>query len=213
MAIQIFAAILLALTIVLLFIAARSLFAKGWFVKWLRGTLGFSALVLMVLGSVLALDLLSYFKSNDGQVLATLKFSQLQEQEFEVELVDVSGDSNIYQLWGDQWQLDVRLIRMQGLLSSKLPSYKLDRLSGRYLSLEQEKNSQRSVYGFMEDNYIDTWPWLTNQKWLSMIQVKNGSAAFMPMSDGAIYEVTLSHKGLMALPVNEQARVAVESWL
>jgi hypothetical protein len=213
MAIQIFAAILLALTIVLLFIAARSLFAKGWFVKWLRGTLGFSALVLMVLGSVLALDLLSYFKSNDGQVLATLKFSQLQEQEFEVELVDVSGDSNIYQLWGDQWQLDVRLIHMQGLLSSKLPSYKLDRLSGRYLSLEQEKNSQRSVYGFMEDNYIDTWPWLANQKWLSMIQVKNGSAAFMPMSDGAIYEVTLSHKGLMALPVNEQARVAVESWL
>jgi hypothetical protein len=213
MAIQIFSAILLALVVVLLLIAARSLFATGWFVKWLRGTLGFSALVLMVLGFVLALDLLSYFKSNDGEVLATLRFSQLQEQEFEVELVDVSGDNNIYRLWGDQWQLDVRLIHMQGLLSSKLPSYKLDRLSGRYLSLEQEKNSQRSVYGFMEDNYIDTWPWLANQKWLPMIQVKNGSAAFMPMSDGAIYEVTLSHKGLMALPVNEQARVAVESWL
>ncbi len=213
MAIQIFAALLLVLVIFLLIIAARSLFSKGWILKWLRGTFGLSALMLTALGCILALDLLSYFKSEDGEVLATLKFSQLQEQEFEVELVDVMGASNVYKLWGDQWQLDVRLIHMQGLLSSKLPSYKLDRLSGRYLSLEQEKNSQRSAYGFVKNNYIDTWPWLVNQKWLSMIQVKNGSAAFMPMSDGAIYEVKLSHKGLMAVPINEQARVAVESWL
>ncbi len=213
MAIQIFAATLLAFVIVLLIIAARALFAKGWFLKWIRGTFGFSALILTVLACILALDLLSYFKSKDGEVLATLKFNQIQEQEFEAELVDVTGTSNVYRLLGDQWQLDVRLIHMQGLLSSKLPSYKLDRLSGRYLSLEQEKNSQRSVYGFVKENYIDTWPWLVNQKWLSMIQVKNGSAAFMPMSDGAIYEVKLFHKGLVALPVNEQARVAVDSWL
>ncbi len=213
MAIQLFAAILLAFVIFLLFIAARTLVSKGWFLKWLRGTFGFSALILTVLAGILALDLLSYFKSKDGEVLATLKFNQIQEQEFEAELVDVTGASNVYRLLGDQWQLDVRLIHMQGLLSSKLPSYKLDRLSGRYLSLEQEKSSQRSVYGFVKKNYIDTWPWLVNQKWLSMIQVKNGSAAFMPMSDGAIYEVKLSHKGLMAFPVNEQARVAVESWL
>ncbi len=213
MAIQIFAAILLAFVIILLIIAARALFAKGWFLKWIRGTFGFSALILTVLACILALDLLSYFKSKDGEVLATLKFNQIQEQEFEAELVDVTGASNVYRLLGDQWQLDVRLIHLQGLLSSKLPSYKLDRLSGRYLSLEQEKNSERSVYGFVKENYIDTWPWLVNQKWLSIIQVKNGSAAFMPMSDGAIYEVKLSHKGLVALPVNEQARVAVDSWL
>ncbi len=213
MAIQIFAAILLAFVIILLIIAARALFAKGWFLKWIRGTFGFSALILTVLACILALDLLSYFKSKDGEVLATLKFNQIQEQEFEAELVDVTGASNVYRLLGDQWQLDVRLIHLQGLLSSKLPSYKLDRLSGRYLSLEQEKSSERSVYGFVKENYIDTWPWLVNQKWLSIIQVKNGSAAFMPMSDGAIYEVKLSHKGLVALPVNEQARVAVDSWL
>ncbi len=212
MAVQIFASVLIAIVIVLFVIAIKSLLVAGWFTKWLRGSLGFLALALTILGGLLALDILSYYKSIDGEVLATLKFEQIEKQHFEAELVNSEGQLTVYDLWGDQWQLDVRLIQLQGLFNSELPSYKLDRLSGRYLSLEQEKNSQRSVYGFIKTPTVDTWPWLLEQQWLSMIKAKNGSAAFMPMSDGAIYEVRLFHKGLQASPVNEQAKLAVDTW-
>ncbi len=212
MAIQIFAAVLIALGVCLSVLAIKALMSSGWFVKWLRGTLGFGALVLTVFGGVLALDLLTYYKSKDGEVLATLTFSQLDRQQYSVELVGSNGQAEEYRLWGDQWQLDVRLIRLQGLFNNDLPSYKLDRLSGRYLSLEEEKNSQRSVYGFVDGALVDTWPWMLEQQWLSMIQAKSGSATFMPMADGAIYQVKLFQTGLMALPVNEQAKIAVETW-
>ncbi len=211
MAIQIFAAVLIAIAIVLFVLSAKSLLVSGWFIKWLRGSLGFIALTLTVLGGLLALDLLSYYKSAEGEVLATLKFKEIEKQRFEAELVNSEGQLMVYELQGDQWQLDVRLIHLQGLFDGELPSYKLDRLSGRYLSLEQEKNSQRSVYGFIKSPTVDTWPWL-QQQWLGMIKAKNGSAAFMPMSDGAIYEVRLFHKGLQASPVNEQAKLAVDTW-
>jgi len=212
MAIQILASIMIAAGIGLAALAVKTLLARGWFVKWLRGTLGFSALVLTIFGAVLAFDLLSYYKSKEGEVLATLTFSQLTGQQYDVELVGAQGKPKSYQLWGDQWQLDVRLIRLQGLFTNDLPSYKLDRLSGRYLSLEQEKNAQRSIYGFVEGAFVDTWPWMLQQQWLSIIQAKNGSAAFMPMADGAIYEVRLYQRGLVAAPVNEQAKLAVEAW-
>lgn len=212
MAIQIIASVLIAVAIGLTLLSMKALLVRGWFAKWLRGTIGFAVLVATVFGAVLAFDLLSYDKSKEGEVLATLTFSQQAEQQFAVELVGAQGGAQRYQLWGDQWQLDVRLIRLQGLFSNELPSYKLDRLSGRYLSLEQEKNSQRSVYGFVEGAIYDTWPWMLRQQWLSFIQAKNGSAAFMPMADGAIYEVKLYQRGLSASPVNEQAKLAVEAW-
>ena len=212
MAIQIIASVLIAVAIGLTLLSMKALLVRGWFAKWLRGTIGFAVLVATVFGAVLAFDLLSYDKSKEGEVLATLTFSQQAEQQFAVELVGAQGGTQRYQLWGDQWQLDVRLIRLQGLFSNELPSYKLDRLSGRYLSLEQEKNSQRSVYGFVEGVIYDTWPWMLRQQWLSFIQAKNGSAAFMPMADGAIYEVKLYQRGLSASPVNEQAKLAVEAW-
>ena len=212
MTIQILASVLIVVVIGLTLLSMKALLVRGWFVKWLRGTIGFAIVVATVFGAVLALDLLSYYKSKEGAVLATLAFSQQAEQQFTVELVGAQGGTQRYQLWGDQWQLDVRLIRLQGLFSNELPSYKLDRLSGRYLSLEQEKNSHRSVHGFVEDAIYDTWPWMLQQQWLSLIQAKNGSAAFMPMADGAIYEVSLYQRGLSASPVNEQAKLAVEAW-
>jgi hypothetical protein len=35
---------------------------------------------------------------------------------------------------------------------------------------------------------------------------------FMPMWDGAVFEVKLSASGLVAVPVNDQARAAVQFW-
>jgi len=39
-----------------------------------------------------------------------------------------------------------------------------------------------------------------------------GSATFMPMADGAAYEVSVSQAGLLARPLNDAARAAVDAW-
>jgi hypothetical protein len=39
-----------------------------------------------------------------------------------------------------------------------------------------------------------------------------GSATFLPMADGALYEIKVSQSGLVARPLNQAARDAVAGW-
>ena len=212
MAIQILASSLIVVVLVLLLLAAKTLFSAGWFVKWLKGMVGLAALSSAVFGTVFALDLFSYSNSKEGETIATLKFNKLAHQDYEVEFTPHNGNSRFYKLRGDLWQLDIRLIQTLAMFGDDLPSYKMERLSGRYLALEEEKAQERSVFGFIDSPIVDTWPWLHKQSWLPIVKASQGSAAYMPMVDGAIYQVALTQQGLKALPVNNQAKVSAESW-
>jgi len=212
MGVQILAVALVILAAVMLYIAAKTLFTKDWFMKWLRGSLGILAVASTALSAVVAFNLIHYSTVEEGQVIATLRFSEVAHQEFDVELVDKKNNKHLYRLNGDQWQLDVRLIKVSAWFDGDLPSYKLDRLSGRYLSLEQENMDQRTAHDLLGKQLVDTWPWFANKKWLGFIQAKYGTATYMPMAEGAIYQVRLFHDGLDASPVNEQARQAMSNW-
>src|SRR5690606_6949556 len=80
--------------------------------------------------------------------VATLAFTRIGEQNYEVLLTDGRGDRKTYILAGDLWQLDARILKWHGpLLALGIkPGFKLDRLQGRYISLEQERRNERTVY-------------------------------------------------------------------
>ena len=212
MSVYLFTAVLLVVAFLCLFAAFKSLFKSGWFLKWLQGSAGLFALVLTVVAALLSLDLLSYFKLKEGQPLATLTFSKVAHQEFDVELVQSNASKALYRLEGDQWQLDVRLIQSPMLAFNSLPSYRLDRLSGRYLSLEQESNSNRTLHGLSDTYSVDFWEYLPALSAVGLLKSQYGSAAFMPMVDGGIYQVILHEKGIVAEPINEIAKQAIDQW-
>ncbi|MGK0446162.1 MAG: hypothetical protein ACJA1U_003114 [Bermanella sp.] len=212
MGIQILAAILGVIALILLYVSAKTLFSKDWFMKWLRGSFGFFAIALTALCAIVAFNLVHYSTVEEGQVIATLRFTQVDEQEFDVELVGREDKKQLFRINGDQWQLDVRLIKVSAFFDGGLPAYKLDRLSGRFLSLEQENQTQRTAHNLLGEQLVDTWPWFANKKWLSFVQAKYGSATYMPMANGAIYQVRLFHDGLDAAAVNDQAKQALGDW-
>jgi len=205
-------AIFVLVTLGALYISAKSLLTKQWFVQWLRGTLGIIALVGAVLSVLLIVNLVQYGTVKEGQAIATLSFNKIDEQEYEVELTDSADNRKVYRVNGDQWQLDVRLIKFAAWVDGDLPAYKLDRLSGRFLSLEQQNNTPSKAYNLADVVWVDTWSWMAKQKWLDFLQVKYGSATYMPMADGAIYQVRLFHDGLDANAVNSQAKEALSAW-
>ncbi|EAT10710.1 cation/multidrug efflux pump [Bermanella marisrubri] len=210
MELMVFSAVIASLALVIIGIVVKRLFKRGWFLPWLKGTFSFLFIFAAMLAVLFAVDMLTYKNSEKGEVIATLKFDEISSQEFEVEFVDANQTRTLLTLLGDQWQLDARLIALPWV--SVLPSYKLERLSGRYLTLEQEQNAPRSVHSLGARAPLDTWDWIVKSPWLNIIQAKYGSAAFMPMADGAIYEVRLYPKGLQAQPVNATAKQAIESW-
>lgn len=203
----------IVLGLLLLFFSLKVLVRRGWILGWLRGMCG----ALLVAGGAIlalaALDIFSYQQILAEKTIATLSFERLGTQDYRAVLVDASGNEQRFKLKGDQWQLDARIIKWPGAMASLgvKPGYRLDRISGRYYSLEKERNAERSVHSLGQSQYgVDVWQWLQGYSdLLPFVDAVYGSATFVPMDDGALFEVTLSNSGLVARPLNESAQSAV----
>lgn len=205
--------------VLLLLIALRTLLRGTWFWGWMRGMSGVLFIALAGLCGLVVWDLRSYQQVLIDKPVATISFSKVGDQAFvaTVALTD-SGITTDYYLSGDQWQMDARIIRWKGLLSRAggKPGYKLERISGRYISIDDERSRERTVHSLREESEfgIDLWAWAyKNQANAPLIDAVYGSATFVPMADGALYEVALSHTGLVAKPLNDAAKRAVNLWL
>lgn len=209
--------IAIVLALLALYFALRFLASRSWIMGWIRGSIGILFLAVSIFLLLVVKDFFSYEKLLDEKVLATLSIEQLETQHFKV-TVDfiLEGKEEQFELKGDLWQMDAKIIRWLGFFRAigAKPGYRLDRLSGRYYSLEHERRNERSVYQLSEPKSgLDVWAWLqvhgNSVPWIDAVY---GSATYLPLIDGAIYQVRLSNSGLLALPVNKVAEEAVGSW-
>lgn len=199
---------------VLVLVLSLYFFSRGqWFQQWLRGTLGLSLAALAVLVLLFAANLYSYQQLTAEKPVATLSIEKLQRQKFSVKIEEPNGKTATYQLYGDLWQLDARIIKWKGFLSAlgMKPGYKLDRIQGRYLSIEDERSKERSVHALYDPKIgVDLWKSIQkNSMWFPLIDARYGSATYVPLKDGAIYAVNLSSTGLLARPLNNIAEKAI----
>lgn len=189
-------------------------------------SLQLSAIVFLLLASstfLLASNIYTYQRLVYEQPVAEIVFKQLSEQEFSAEInaLDTAFKQTV-NLKGDEWQLDAQVLSWQGVatLFGLDANYRLHRISGRYLDINQEQQRPRSVYSlikkseYMESEKFDLWQFAHKyQDWLQWVDAVYGSAVFLPMTDGAKYSVAISRTGLIARPANDEARNAVSRWI
>jgi|TARA_B110000211_G_C13927983_1_gene485873 hypothetical protein len=193
--------------------AGYLLFRRGWFWIWLKASFAMGLVACTIVALFSLLDVLSYKQLLSEVPIATISMYELEPQNFDVTLNSTTGEEWRYEIQGDQWQLDARLLTWVGPIAAmgKKPLYRLDRISGRYLSLEQARASTQSIYGIEQSSVIDVWSVL--QSIPSWIDTNYGSAVFMPMENGAVYSVHLTAKGMNVRPVNNIAkRIMSENW-
>lgn len=193
--------------------AGYLLFRRGWFWVWLKASFAMGLVVCTIVALFSLLDVLSYKQLLSEVPVATISMYELEPQNFDVTLISSTGEEWRYKIQGDQWQLDARLLTWVGPIAAmgKKPLYRLDRISGRYLSLEQARAATQSVYGIEQSSVIDVWSVLKSIP--SWIDTNYGSAVFMPMENGAVYSVNLTAKGMNVRPVNNIAkRIMSENW-
>lgn len=209
------AVVLAVIALAIVFLSLRVLIGP-WLLGWLRGTFGLLLAAAAIFIALAAWDLHAYKQVLETKPIGTLSFNKLEEQRYAVNLVDPAGNEQRYELYGDLWQLDVRLLRWTDALArfGLKPGYRLDRLSGRYLSLEDEQKQPRTVLDLSGDKPLfDVWAWLQRvNRYFSVIDAKYGSATYLPMVDGALYSVNIGSSGVLAYPLNERAKQAVEHW-
>lgn len=198
---------------------------RGRFVTGLLGaTAGGAALFAASVAALAGLNIQTYGRLTYEQPVATLQLKQLGPQYFEATVTQPAmgeahpATSTVYPLHGDEWRVEAQVLKWKpwanvlGLDSQ----YRLDRLSGRYQSIEQEINGVRSVHSLRPVEDVGPLPWRIDvwdaarkyRKWVDPVDTLYGGAAYMPMAEGARYEVWLTQSGLIARPANEQARNA-----
>ena len=207
---------ILLLGALLVYRAVKTLSRTRWLLGWLRGMFGLALVASAGALAMVAFDIISYKQLLAEQPVATLSFQQTDEQNYLATLVHSDGKELEFDLRGDQWQLDARIIKWQGFVATMgvKPGYRLDRISGRYYTLEDERSAERTVYDLSDSPWrLDVWQWLRRYPQIMPLMDANyGSATFVPMADNALFEVSLSNTGLLARPLNDPAREALAIW-
>ena len=78
----------------------------------------------------------------------------------------------MFMLAGDEWQLDARVLKWKGWanLLGLDAQYRLERVSGRYRDIEQERNDERTVYALSENPGVDLWTLSTRLSALAAVR-------------------------------------------
>lgn len=172
-------------------------------------------LALAVAFGLVALNLYTYAKLTEEAPVARLSFEQIAPQRFVAQLITADGRRASFELAGDEWQLDARVLKWHGWanLAGLHTLYRLERLSGRYQTVHEELTAPRTVIDLNSERGLDLWS-LANEypDWVPLVDAKYGSAVYLPMGDGADYQVAITTSGLVARPSNAVAQVLVESW-
>lgn len=215
-------AVLVAAAVVLLIIALlnlRPIFSNLRRGRFIRATgsaaISASSAALATAIVLLCMSYLGYERLTAEQAVAMIEFTQEGADEYTARLMLDNKLDRLLPIRGDEWQLDARVLTWKppATILGLDPVYQLERLSGRYASVDRELTEPRTVHSLAEERPLDLWNLAREYPaYTPGIDAFYGTATYLPLADGARFSVTLSRDALIARPVNEQARRAVGSW-
>jgi hypothetical protein len=201
--------------LLLLFAAVRRVRRRRIFGGMLTGVSGLVLLLLSACAALIAANLVTYQRLSFEQPAGELQLSRTGPREYSAVLTYPAGERATFALQGDEWQVDARVLKWHAFanLVGFDTAYRLERISGRYAHIEEERSQARTVYALNAPQRIDPWDLIHRyHSWLPWLDAFYGSATFLPMADGALYEIKVSQSGLVARPLNQAARDAVGGW-
>ena|ERR1700728_4421618 len=201
--------------ILFLFAAVRRIHRRKVLGGLLNGATALVLILLSVCAALIAANLRTYQRLTYEQPAGELQLNRTGERQFNAVLTYPDGERTNFALRGDEWQIDARVLKWHAFanLVGFDTAYRLERISGRYARIEDERDQPRTVYSVNPPQRIDPWDLVHRyHSWIPWLDALYGSATFLPMADGALYEIKMSQSGLIARPLNQAARDAVGSW-
>ncbi|WP_281647203.1 hypothetical protein [Parendozoicomonas sp. Alg238-R29] len=198
-------------TLLLLWLSLRLLLSSQWILGWLRGMAGMLMVVLTLGAGLMTYDMRTFAGTESSRPLAVISFSQSSVDKWVADIVSHTGQSYSAPISGDLWRISAEHIAWDiETFSGELA--RLENLDGRYLSLEQQRSYQSQLTDSNEYPFsVDSWPVVKKLGQLKKIESGVVSSDYLPMQDGAIYEVWLKQGVIEVSAVNEVARQALSS--
>lgn len=170
---------------------------------------------LALLASALALSLDGYRRLSAEQPVARIGVRAFGPQQWALRVDLADGTHESAQITGDDWQLDARVIKWtpRAVSLGAQPLYRVERVSGRWRDAAKAKTAPPSVSAIGGDGMLDLWQLKRRYPaWLPWVDADFGSAAYMPLIDGARYDVTIAAAGgLIARPADDETKAKLDA--
>ena len=162
----------------------------------------FSLLLLFGLPAGLVVsNLHTFYRLTDEAPIAKLRFVQLAPQTFAVELKTGDFcDTQHYELYGDEWRVDARFLKWKPVanLFGFDAMYRLERLSGRYLDINDENRQRHQAYEIGARPDIDLFQYVKKDwKYWTPVDTSFGSSVYESIDTAYEYTVYRSQSGLL----------------
>lgn len=137
------------------------------------------------------------------EVAAVIETRPTGERSFRAAVRYPDGARRTFRLRGDQVFVDARIVKWEPWANvlGLHTAYELDRIGGRYLELEAERDSARTVYALGENRPIDIGRLLERVPYLDrLVDAEYGSATYVEVDRPRTLEVRVSTSGLLIRP-------------
>jgi hypothetical protein len=193
-----------ALGVLFLGLAASAL-KKGRWVSTI-GRTGGSALFLALaaLAATLGISTQGYRGLTQEEVALRVTTVPTGPQAFQAFLEFPDGRDTTVHVLGDQLLVDAHILKWHylGNVIGYRTQYELDRLTGRYVDLEAERTSPRTVHSLKTEKRVDLFDLARRHVWLRfLVDTEYGSATYIEVRRPARFEVRVSTTGLLVREV------------
>jgi hypothetical protein len=198
----------LSIAAAVLALAGIAFAVAGIAALWRRRPLAFAAwaltggllLALGALAGSLALGIQGYRALTHEEVAARIEIRPLGPQRFEATVHGADGTAVTHELAGDEIYIDAHILKWKpvGNLLGLHTLWSLDRIAGRYRSIEQERTAPRTVHPLAPDRPLDLFALRRRHAALSpLYDAEHGSASFLPVTGPATLELRITTSGLL----------------
>ena len=188
------------LGIVLTLVGIAALLRRRPFKFVVRSLAGLTLLAAGALAVAIAVGIQGYRALTREEVAAIITVRPTTPQRFEAAFKFPDGREAKYDLAGDEIYVDAHILKWKPFVNvlGLHTAYELDRVGGRYRALDQERSAQRTIYALRPDRPVDLFALRQRYALLShLLDADYGSAAFVPVGNGAQLELRVSTSGLL----------------
>lgn len=179
--------------------------------KLLKAGRNFCAALLMFLTTASAALFLiahhGYRSFTREELAARVCIEHTGTQQFTATVVMPDSTRTKYECQGDQLYIDAHILKWHPWVNlfGVHTTYELDRIGGRFFSIEDEKTQPHTVYALSAKKWLDMFH--IRQKWKflhPLLDAYYGSGTFIATEDNAVYDVMVATSGLL-IRNNKQA--------
>lgn len=157
-------------------------------------------LSLFALFSTITIATRGYLALTAETLAAVVNIEPVKKQRFIARFRMPGGGEKSFVLAGDQLYVDAHILKWTPMANffGLHTLYELDRVSGRYISLEQETSLERTVYALSKDKPLDLFNLRHRFSALAfLVDAEYGSATFITTDKPQTLKIMVSTTGLM----------------